>query len=69
MNVFKVLFETQGGHVHCSLFCAPRPDHTYAKCGDFVVRRGPEFVDLMWAFKNAAFQAREGASLLEASTE
>jgi hypothetical protein len=51
MNVFRVIFAIGGGHVHCRLFCAARPDITFAKCGDFVVRKGPEFRDLVHAFK------------------
>lgn len=60
MNVFRVRFEIRGGHVHCALFCAPRPDHTFAKCGDFVVRKGPEFRDLLDAFSKAEFVPAEG---------
>ncbi len=54
-NVFRVRFSIAGGHVHCRLFCAPRPDVTFAKCGDFVVCKGDEFRDLVDAFKKADF--------------
>lgn len=53
---FRVRFSIQGGHVHCRLFEAPnRPDPTWAKCGDFCVRKGTEFRDLMASFDKAEF--------------
>lgn len=49
---FRVHFAIAGGHVHCRLFCAPdRTDPTWAKCGEFCVRKGAEFRDLMVSFK------------------
>lgn len=45
--LFRVRFKIAGGHIHCSLFCAPAPNMTWAKCGDFVVRKGPEFEALL----------------------
>jgi hypothetical protein len=48
--IFRIHFTVAGGHVHCRLFLAPAPNRTFAKCGDFTVRRGPEFVALMAAF-------------------
>jgi len=66
VNVFRVRFDVAGGHVHCSLFCAPRSDHTFAKCGDFVVRKGPEFVDLMHAFQHVEFKAGGNGTMQEA---
>ena len=44
-------------HVHCQLFCAKQQKQstTYAKCGDFVVRRGEEFASLLRAFSGAEF--------------
>lgn len=65
MNVFRIWFEVAGGHVHCRLFCAPRPDHTFAKCGDFVVRKGPEFVDLTH-YCDIEFRPQEGSTWEEA---
>lgn len=53
--IFRVRFEVAGGHVHCALFCAPRPNTTFAKCGDFTVRRGEEFVALMDAMAKIEF--------------
>lgn len=44
--IFRIRFEVAGGHVHCALFVAKEPNMTHAKCGDFVVSRGPEFVAL-----------------------
>lgn len=35
--IFRVRHRTLGRHVHCSLFVAPRPGQTFAKCGDFIV--------------------------------
>lgn len=47
--VFRMRFETLGGHVHCALFVAKNSEATFAKCGDFVVSRGEQFVDLISA--------------------
>lgn len=52
---WKVKFDIRGGHVHCSLFCAPEKNQTYAKCGDFVVRTDAEFASLTQAFAGADF--------------
>lgn len=53
---FRIRFSIQGGHVHCRLFEAPnRIDVTWAKCGDFTVRKGPEFRDLLGAFAKTDF--------------
>lgn len=56
--VFKVRYIELGGHTHCSLFSAPRPDATYAKCGDFVVRN-EEFVALQASFKAEFVKERD----------
>ena len=67
-HVFRVRFDVRGGHVHCRVFSAPRPDHTFAKLGDLVVTRGPEFVALMQAFDGAEFLGeREGVGIVLAS--
>lgn len=52
---FKIAGWSHGQHVHCCLFCAEGPDRTFAKCGDFVVRKGNEFRDLLGAFSKAEF--------------
>lgn len=52
--VFKLRYEELGGHTHCSLFSALRPDATYAKCGDFVIRN-EEFVALRQALSGVEF--------------
>lgn len=51
MMTFRVRFAVKGDHVHCRLFVAPHPTGTYAKCGDFVVRRGTEFRGLRERFQ------------------
>jgi len=53
MTIFRVRFQVQGGHVHCRLFAAAQRGVTFAKCGDFVVRKGAEFRDFVAAFENA----------------
>ena len=70
MNVFRVIFEVCGGHVHCALFVAPSERHTFAKCGSFVVSKGHEFADLMEAFKGADFKGRTDSepSTIEAAS-
>ena len=55
MSVYRVRFKVAGGHVHCRLFCAKHPNQTYAKCGDFTVRRGEEMAALVAAFSGAEF--------------
>lgn len=45
--VWRVKFNIGGGHVHCRLFCAAAENHTFAKCGEFCVRKGAEFVSLL----------------------
>lgn len=47
--VWLVVWTKRGDHYHCGLFSAPRPDHTYAKSGDLVVRESEwqSFKDLM----------------------
>ena len=54
-KVFRVRFKIAGGHIHCRLFCADGPDRTFANCGEFVVRKGDEFRDLLAAFSKAEF--------------
>lgn len=55
--IFRVRFATQGGHVHCRLFVAKAEGQTFAKCGDFVVRKGPEFAACMAAMAGVQFLA------------
>jgi hypothetical protein len=67
---WRVRFEIMGGHVHCRLFCAPAANETAAKCGEFVVRKGAEFVSLMQSFQGAAFIGDNPArGCVEASNE
>ncbi len=35
--IYKIKYETLGGHVHCALFTAKQSNMTWANCGDFVV--------------------------------
>lgn len=67
---FRVRFAIQGGHVHCRLFEAPnRIDVTWAKCGEFTVRKGTEFRDLMGSFAKAEFLGEdEKHGIVEATT-
>lgn len=53
--IFRVRFEVAGGHVHCALFAAQALNMTFAKCGDFTVRKGLEFRELVIAFGGAQF--------------
>lgn len=46
---YRVRFTIAGGHVHCHLFYGEE-GKTFAKCGDFVTRRGAEFRDLVDSF-------------------
>lgn len=65
--ICRVRFSVAGVHVHCRLFCAPRPNTTFAKCGDFTVRRGKEFAALLAAFDGADFLAdQEGIGIVTA---
>lgn len=66
---WRVRFEIQGGHVHCHLFCARQVNMTFAKCGDFVVRRGEEFASLVRAFGGADFIGSGKNGIIEASRE
>ena len=45
--IFRCRFTIGGGHVHCALFLAPGSNQTFAKCGDFCVRKGQEFQALL----------------------
>ena len=60
MTIWRIRFNVRGGHVHCGLFAAKGNNMTFAKCGDFTVRRGAEFADLMRAFHQAQFIGVEG---------
>ena len=53
--IYRIKFSIGGGHVHCSLFVSQSPNHTFAKCGDFCVRRGEEFVALLRDMNGVAF--------------
>lgn len=53
MTVFRVRYQTLGGHVHCRVFAAPSPD-TFAKIGDLVVRVD-EFAQLRIALPMVEF--------------
>lgn len=55
--IFKVIYHLAGGHYHCSLFSAARADTTFAKCGDFVIRKD-EFDPLRNAMSGVAFYER-----------
>jgi hypothetical protein len=70
-NIFRVRFRIGGGHVHCRLFSAKnRRDPAWAKCGDFTVCRGPEFRDLITAFKAEYVpEPDESGSVVDAQTE
>jgi hypothetical protein len=67
MTVWRVRFDVQGGHVHCGLFAAKGPNMTFAKCGDFVVRRGEEFSSLLRTMPGADFIGVEGGSGITAA--
>jgi hypothetical protein len=43
VSVFKFRHETQGGHVHVSVFVAKAEGYTFAKSGDLVFSAGREF--------------------------
>jgi hypothetical protein len=67
MSVYRVRFAVAGAHVHCRLFCAPQSNTTWAKCGDFVVRRGEEFRSLVRSFSEADFLGDDEAVGIEAA--
>jgi hypothetical protein len=68
--IWRVRFDVQGGHVHCRLSCAKRENTTFATCGDFTVRRGEEFSDLLRAMPSAQFLGVEGGSgIMDACNE
>jgi hypothetical protein len=56
--IWKVTHQTAGGHVHCSLFSAPRAGSTFAKYGDFCVRVD-EFDQLRIAMRGVTFEERK----------
>lgn len=70
--IWRVKFKVDGSHVKCELFCShasdPNSHPTFAKCGDFVVRRGEEFASLMRAFSSAQFIG-EGDGIMAACNE
>ncbi len=57
---WRVRFAIRGGHVHCRLFSTNNPKGTWAKCGDFVTRKGAEFRDLLAGFQAAEFIPEDG---------
>lgn len=70
--IWRVKFKVSGSHVHCELFCThafdPNSHPTFAKCGDFTVRRGEEFASFMRAFSSAQFIG-EGDGIMAACNE
>jgi hypothetical protein len=64
--IFRVRFEIGGHHVHCRLFIAKAENQTFAKCGEFVVRKGDEFRDLLASFKGAQFIGDDKDGIVEA---
>jgi len=55
VGIYRIRFNVTGTHVHCRLFYAKEPRTTFAKCGDFTVRRGVEFRDLIETFVHVEF--------------
>ncbi len=55
MSVFKVRYETLGGHTHCRLFAAADDKATWASCGDFTVRND-ELESLKYVMAGVTFE-------------
>lgn len=56
--IWKVTHQTDGEHVHCSLFSADAPGATFRKCGDFCVR-DEHFLELKTVMSTAIFEERQ----------
>jgi len=56
--IFRVRYDTKGGHVHCRLFSAKRPNTTWMKCGEFTLRTD-EFLECVEAMNGVEFLADE----------
>lgn len=68
-NIFRIRFAIGGGHIHCRLFASKnRRDPAWQKCGDFTVCKGPEFRDLIAAFKCEVIGEKETDGIEEAVT-
>lgn len=68
MSIFRIRFQVEGDHVHCTLYAAPERNLPWAKCGDFVVRKGEEFESLVASFAGADFIGQNpGVGIVEAS--
>ena len=67
--IYRVRFVVLGGHVHCSLFNAKQQNMTFAKCGDFIVRRGEEFASLLRSFSGAEFMGDASGGISAACNE
>ena len=55
MTLFRIRYKVFGGHIHCRLFSGKHPSQTFAKCGDFTLSRGQEFIDFTDVFSRAEF--------------
>jgi hypothetical protein len=56
--IFRIRYETLGGHTHCALFSARQPNTTFAKCGEFCVRN-EEFEDLRIVMPGVQFLEKD----------
>lgn len=65
-GIWRVRFEVMGSHVLCRLFYASRNGLTMANCGEFRLRRGEEFADLLRAFSGAEFIGEQGSGITAA---
>lgn len=63
--IFRIRFRVAGGHVHCRLYVAAEARYTFAKCGDFTVGRGPEFIALCEAFAKVEFIGDDHTQTIE----
>lgn len=61
MPAFRIRYTLLGGHVHCVLSATDEAGETFARCGDFVVRRGREFKAMVEAMRGVQFVAEDAA--------
>jgi hypothetical protein len=70
MSQFRIRFQIEGAHVYCTLYVTPTRGLPFGKCGDFVVRKGEEFKELVRAFSGADFVGQNPAiGIVEASKQ
>lgn len=53
--MYRIRFTIAGGHIHCALFYAPASNQTFAKCGEFIIRKGAEFEALLRSMSGVDF--------------